>query len=142
MPSSLANANNCLDVDAKQLVPIIHTRMNIIAVMPWAPAVLRLFCRIHTRGKAWVVAVGTSVMAKRKTRSIEKASGMLSMYDQNMVFGVTSLALTTSSERCATASEARTFHMAGTWPTITARPTGERGSESISIWFVKDEGRW
>lgn len=79
MPSSLANAKSCLEVEAKQLVAIIKTRMNMMAVMAWAPAVLSEFCKIHTKGKACVVAVGMSVMAKRKTRSIAKASGMLSM---------------------------------------------------------------
>jgi hypothetical protein len=79
IPSSLANANNCRLVLAKQDVAIMKTRINIIAVMACAPAVEREFDRIHTKGKASPTAVSTSVMPKRKTRSIAKAMGMLNM---------------------------------------------------------------
>ena len=55
------------------------TKMNIKAVMAIAPDVLSEFCRTHTKGKATLVAAVRSVAAKRKTRSMAKASGMLSM---------------------------------------------------------------
>ncbi len=79
IPSSRAKAKSCRLVLAKHDVAIINTKMNMIAVMAWAPAVESEFCRIQTKGKKAVVASATSVMAKRKTRSIAKASGMLNM---------------------------------------------------------------
>ncbi len=65
--------------------------------MGWAPAVEREFCNTQTNGKKALDASPTSVMAKRKTSNIANAIGMLNMYAQNIVLGVTTLAFLTSS---------------------------------------------
>jgi hypothetical protein len=75
----------------------MKTKMNMMAVMAWAPAVDSEFCKIHTKGKASPTAVSTSVMAKTKTMSMANARGMFNMYAQNIVLGVTTLAFLTSS---------------------------------------------